>query len=74
MWCLYFINLLFFSALLRSLSSDGYQIVVGGSQSKLMSDMSIANIQVSFNLLHLGLCEVCEGMLIYREKLLRCRQ
>ncbi|XP_042864610.1 nicalin-1-like [Penaeus japonicus] len=33
------------AALLRSLSSDGYQIVVGGSQSKLMSDMSIANIQ-----------------------------
>ncbi|XP_037779424.1 nicalin-like [Penaeus monodon] len=33
------------AALLRSLSSDGYQIVVGGSQSKLMSDMSVANIQ-----------------------------
>ncbi|KAK7081998.1 hypothetical protein SK128_007587 [Halocaridina rubra] len=33
------------AALLSSLSSDGYQIVVGGSQSKQISDMSIANVQ-----------------------------
>lgn len=57
-----------FSALLRSLSSDGYQIVVGGSQSKLMSDMSVANIQVSFSLLHLALCVKREELLMYREK------
>ncbi|XP_063889266.1 BOS complex subunit NCLN-like [Scylla paramamosain] len=30
---------------MSSLSTDGYQIVVGGSQSKLVPDMTIANIQ-----------------------------
>ncbi|XP_066960699.1 BOS complex subunit NCLN [Macrobrachium rosenbergii] len=33
------------AAMMSSLSSDGYQIVVGGSQSKLITDMSIANVQ-----------------------------
>ncbi|XP_045114699.1 nicalin-like [Portunus trituberculatus] len=33
------------AALMSSLSTDGYQIVVGGSQSKLVPDMTIANIQ-----------------------------
>ncbi|KAK8734260.1 hypothetical protein OTU49_006093 [Cherax quadricarinatus] len=33
------------AAMMSSLSTDGYQIVVGGSQSKLMADMTIANVQ-----------------------------
>lgn len=33
------------AALMSSLSTDGYQMVVGGSQSKLMADMTIANVQ-----------------------------
>ncbi|XP_045595457.2 BOS complex subunit NCLN isoform X1 [Procambarus clarkii] len=33
------------AAMMSSLSTDGYQIVVGGSQSKLLADMTIANVQ-----------------------------
>lgn len=33
------------AALLGSLSSDGYQMVISGSQSKAMNDMAIANVQ-----------------------------
>lgn len=36
-----------FAALVSSLSTDGYQMVVGGSQSKLIPDMTLTNIQVS---------------------------
>ncbi|KAG0728028.1 Nicalin [Chionoecetes opilio] len=33
------------AAMMGSLSTDGYQIVVAGSQSKLVADMTVANIQ-----------------------------
>ncbi|KAK4322279.1 hypothetical protein Pmani_006977 [Petrolisthes manimaculis] len=33
------------AALVSSLSTDGYQMVVGGSQSKLIPDMTLTNIQ-----------------------------
>lgn len=41
------ISCAFFAALVSSLSTDGYQMVVGGSQSKLIPDMTLTNIQVS---------------------------
>ena len=44
---------------MSSLSTDGYQIVVGGSQSKVVSDMTIANIQVGSNPGHYLLVVLC---------------
>ena len=41
-----FLRVFYFTAMFNSLSSDGYQIVVGGNQAKAISDMTIANIQV----------------------------
>ena len=36
-----------FSALMGSATSNGFQLVVGGSQSKALNDFEIVNIQVS---------------------------